>query len=834
MNRAFAMTALSHFGPALVRTRPFVWREAANKVSLLGMLLVGLTWGSSDSANAAMLPAGFTEETVPGPWNEVVGLTFEPEQETSGGRIYVWERGGRVWIVEEGMKQSPPLIDLSEEVGGWRDHGLLGFALHPNFRGNGFIYLSYLVDHHHLRKFGTPAYHPDTNEYFKATIGRITRYTARASDGFRSVDAASRKILLGESITNGFPITYESHGVGSLVFGTDGTLLAACGDGGSYKSNDVGSASETYFAQALSEGIIRPKENIGALRAQLLDSLSGKIIRIDPDTGDGLPSNPFYDPAKPRSAQSRVWCLGLRNPYRMALRPGTGSHDQSDGNPGVLYIGDVGWRTVEDLNVTTGPGLNFGWPLYEGLEALSSYRNSNVGNQDAPNPLYGSGGCTQQYFYFRNLLRQDALSPTWQNPCNTNVQVPAGIPRFVHTRPVIDWKHTNGPARTGVYTTNGTAAVTSIGAPGSPVSGPQFGGTSSIGGTWYQGDDFPPIYKNTYFHGDYEGQWIRNFVFDTNNKPVAVRNFLTNGGGIVCIATHPVEGSLYYVSWSSNITRICYTGSGNQPPKAVATANKTYGTSPLTVEFEGSASTDPEGFPLRYRWDFGDGSMVSTQANPSHTFTAPSGVPTSFPVTLTVTDASNATAQATVLISANNTPPSVVITSPTNGLRYPLTNETTYRLSAIVSDAEHGPGQLTCEWQTVLHHNNHVHADPVDTNCTTTAVISPIGCGGEIYFYSIILKVTDAAGLATTQEVRLYPDCEEQPAILTYLGRDETGAIRWQLTGDSAHTYLIEGSTNLMGWSAVTTVQPVAGAAEFNDATAGTLQFRFYRAVLVP
>ncbi|MGH8247431.1 MAG: PQQ-dependent sugar dehydrogenase, partial [Gammaproteobacteria bacterium] len=328
------MKSGSRPGSAILRTQTTLWRETAKNVSL-GMLLLALAWSSSSWTRAATLPPGFTEEAVLGPWNEVVGLTFEFEQQTAGGRMYVWERGGQVWIIENGITQSAPLIDLHEEVGGWRDFGLLGFALHPNFRQNGYLYLSYVVDHHHLTKFGTPAYHPDTNEYFMATIGRITRYTARASDGFRSVDPASRKVLLGKSITNGFPITYQSHGVGSLVFGTDGSLLAVCGDGGSYSSTDLGSAPETYFTQALAEGIIRPKENIGALRAQLVDSLSGKIVRIDPETGDGLPSNPFYEPASPRSARSRVWCLGLRNPYRVTLRPGTGNHSQADANPGA-------------------------------------------------------------------------------------------------------------------------------------------------------------------------------------------------------------------------------------------------------------------------------------------------------------------------------------------------------------------------------------------------------------------------------------------------------------------------------------------------------------------
>src|SRR6266542_2899141 len=462
----------------------------------------------------------------------------------------------------------------------------------------------------------------------------------------------------------------------------------------------------------------------------------------------------------------------------MTLRPGTGSHNRADGNPGVLYIGDVGWRTFEDLNVATGPGLNFGWPLYEGLEALSSYRNSNVGNPDAPNPLSGSGGCTQPYFYFRNLLIQDSLHPpTWPNPCNTNLQVPASIPRFVHTRPAIDWKHETGPARTGIYTASGNAAVTNIGGPGSPVSGPQFGGTSSIGGTWYVGNDFPATYQNTYFHGDYEGGWIRNFTFNENQKPVAVREFLSGGGGIVDVATHPVEGGLYYVSWTNGIRRIRYTGGGNQPPI---------------------------------------------------------GVPTAYTITLTVTDNSNATAQATRIVSVNNTPPSVTITSPTNGMRYPLTSETTYQLSALVSDHEQGPAQLTCEWQTILHHNNHVHTDPVDTNCTTTTVISPLGCDGETYYYSITLRVTDAAGLATTQEVRLFPDCQEQPFVLKYLGKDQTGAIRWQLTGDPTRTYRVDGSTNLAAWIPVTTLQPATGLEEFNDSAAASSLFRFYRAVLLP
>ena len=526
----------------------------------------------ADRVNSATLPAGFAETAIAGPtggnWNEAVGILFE-----DNGRMYVWERGGRVWFREYGGSTWTLLLDISEEVGGWRDFGLLGFVLDPNFRQNGYLYLLYVVDRHHLLNFGTPNYSPTVNEYFAATIGRVTRYTARSSDGFKTVDPASRRILLGETKATGPAILHESHGVGSLVFGTDGTLLASVGDGASYSSTDTGSAAETYYAQALTDGIIKSKENVGAYRAQMLDSFSGKIFRLDPATGDGVSSNPFYDSANPRLARSRVWALGLRNPCRMALKPGTGSHNRADADPGVLYIGDVGWSTWEDLNVCTGPGQNFGWPAFEGLEVHSGYYTRNIQNLDAPNPNYGVGGCTQQYLYFNQLIKQDSLNAVAFTDNCGNV-IPNSIPRFLHRRPALDWRHGQTIARTGVYDANGNASVSAVGAAGSPVSGAQFPGNCSIGGVWYSGADFPTQYQNTYFHADYGANWIQNFVFDANHQPTAVRTFLSGGGGVVALATHPLDGRLYYISWASMLRQISYLPSGNLPPTAVVSADQ--------------------------------------------------------------------------------------------------------------------------------------------------------------------------------------------------------------------------------------------------------------------
>ena len=68
------------------------------------------------------------------------------------------------------------------------------------------------------------------------------------------------------------PILHESHGVGGLVFAADGTLLISCGVGASYNIEDGGSISHTYYNQALTDGIIRPEENVGAFRSQMLNS----------------------------------------------------------------------------------------------------------------------------------------------------------------------------------------------------------------------------------------------------------------------------------------------------------------------------------------------------------------------------------------------------------------------------------------------------------------------------------------------------------------------------------------------------------------------------------
>ena len=162
-------------------------------------------------------------------------------------------------------------------------------------------------------------------------------------------------------------------------------------------------------------------------------------------------------------------------------------------------------------------------------------------------------------------------------------------------------------------------------------------------------------------------------------------------------------------------------------------------------------------------------------------------------------------------MSVNNTPPNVTITSPVNGALFKPNVDTTVNLVATVSDTESSDAQLQYKWQTFLHHNDHDHSNPPDTHHVTTSVLSATGCDGiNVYYYRIFLTVTDPAGLSTTREVRLFPDCgpntaptisniPDQAAFLGEpvgpigftIGDAETPAANLQLSASSSNLTLV-------------------------------------------
>ena len=142
----------------------------------------------------------------------------------------------------------------------------------------------------------------------------------------------------------------------------------------------------------------------------------------------------------------------------------------------------------------------------------------------------------------------------------------------------------------------------------------------------------------------------------TSSRSTARR---TPYGDIVYLTEGP-DGALYYVDLGysdiggtfgvSKIRRIRYLQS-NQAPVAIVSADRTSGPQPLDVTFSSAGSNDPEGQPITYSWDFGDGTS-STASNPVHTYTNPG----QYVVRLTVSDGVNSSISTPLTISVGNVP----------------------------------------------------------------------------------------------------------------------------------------------------------------------------------
>lgn len=260
------------------------------------------------------------------------------------GTMFVAERHGAVWIVRNGIRLSNPFVTLDAvDVSGER--GLLGLAVHPAFPATPYVYLFYTLD----RGSGK---HDETAPV--PTFGRLIRYTADGDVAAKHSDT----ILLGVGSEDGIPNCSSFHNGGALKMASDDSLYLSTGDGSSWEGVDIGDREDACGL------LFGSDQDIGARRAQQLNSLAGKLLRIDPETGLGLPDNPFYD-GDPHSLRSRIVGIGLRNPFRFTLR------ETASGHP-LPYVSDVGWTDWEEITVLR-TGANAGWPCFEGPVKLKAY-----------------------------------------------------------------------------------------------------------------------------------------------------------------------------------------------------------------------------------------------------------------------------------------------------------------------------------------------------------------------------------------------------------------------------------------------------------------------------
>jgi glucose/arabinose dehydrogenase len=225
-------------------------------------------------------------------------------------RLFIVEQPGRIRIVENGQLLGTPFLDIAGRVRSTgNEQGLLSLAFHPRYAENGFFYVNYT----------------DRNGNTQVERYQVSADRSRA-------DPASAKSILSVNQP------YGNHNGGHTLFGPDGMLYIAMGDGGS------GGDPQGH--------------------GQNLNTLHGAILRIDIDGGDpyAIPAdNPF---ATRVDARPEIWGYGVRNPWRIDF----------DTPEGLLYVADVGQNRWEEVHVVPmgQPGINYGWNRMEGPECFPS------------------------------------------------------------------------------------------------------------------------------------------------------------------------------------------------------------------------------------------------------------------------------------------------------------------------------------------------------------------------------------------------------------------------------------------------------------------------------
>ncbi|WP_331481741.1 PQQ-dependent sugar dehydrogenase [Streptomyces rubrogriseus] len=256
------------------------------------------------AGSLALATASADESRTPGSAARValteVARAQNPTADAAGPQDTVWiaERAGTVRVLgDDGLGE--PVLDISDETTTDGERGLLGLAFDEQFA---HFYVSY-----------TDIEGTSTVDEFTVRDGAVRENTRRT-------------VLTQEQ-------PESNHNGGAIAFGPDGHLYIALGDGG---------------------GGGDPQGN-----GQKLDTLLGKLLRIDPQGGDpyAIPEdNPFVDDP---DARGEIWSYGLRNPWRFSF----------DAASGDLLIGDVGqsdWEEIDWAPASSPGGENYGWSQMEG------------------------------------------------------------------------------------------------------------------------------------------------------------------------------------------------------------------------------------------------------------------------------------------------------------------------------------------------------------------------------------------------------------------------------------------------------------------------------------
>ena len=342
-------------------------------------------------------------------------------------------------------------------------------------------------------------------------------------------------------------------------------------------------------------------------------------------------------------------------------------------------------------------------------------------------------------------------------------------------------------------------------------------GGAITGGAFYSGTQFPVEYEGDFFFTDFSHRVVRRIDLpaahhhdeeegeDEDHHDLVATDFATLSDFPVDIAVGP-DGALYYAEvFSGTITRIEYIGSGNRSPLAVATADATIGTSPMTVEFSAALSSDPDNDPLTYTWNFGDGSPLVSGLTVSHVYANP-GV---YFATVTVDDGEGGSDTSDPLtIAVDETPPVGQIDIAAAHTLY--RGGDTIVFSGTGIDAEDGAlGSDAFRWTIAFHHNSHVHPflGPITGTTGGSFVIPTLGETSANVWYRVTLTVTDSSGLSHTTTADIFPQ-----VVTTTLDTNIPG-LELELDGQQASGPIVfDGVAGIQRLIAAPLLQDVGGS----------------------
>jgi glucose/arabinose dehydrogenase len=326
---------------ALSSRRPHGARPLGRVPRPLAQLATALLVGSLACAREATAPTASREVTQAPPptaaglrvvasgLSNPVYLTSPP----GDARLFIVQQTGVIRVVKNGSLLATPFLDIRNLVSRRSEQGLLSMAFHPSYAANGFFFVDYT---------------DRTGDI------RVVRYHVSGANRDRADPSSAKPIL---TIPHR---SFPNHNGGLVMFGPDGKLYIATGDGGG-EGDPLGNG-------------------------QKISTLLGKILRIDVNAGNpyAIPSdNPFV--GRP-GARGEIWAYGLRNPWRFAF----------DRSTSRIYIADVGQSAWEEVDIQSAraAGRNYGWKIMEGRHCFSPRANCNMQGLTLPQFEYSHGqGC---------------------------------------------------------------------------------------------------------------------------------------------------------------------------------------------------------------------------------------------------------------------------------------------------------------------------------------------------------------------------------------------------------------------------------------------------------